>query len=140
MTTTLPDNELNKELKARLQNMEVGNEMFKFFVSRITSQKVKFYFLVTTQLNQPEVTKCGKGWRNSTEIQVTTIYPKNTGSKALMNDATDGVIREIEDFSLPVTTGLKVSTVDISVDNELVENTNSEIVYRKIVRLETLIN
>lgn len=140
MTTSLPDNEINKELRARLHNMEIESQMFKFYVSRVTSGNPKLYFLISTQLNQPETTKCGKGWINSTEIQVVTIFHKNKGSKYLMNLATDGVIQELEDFSLPSSTGMKVSTVDISVDNELIEDTRSEVVYRKIIRMETTID
>ena len=139
MTTELPDNAINTELKARLHNMDIGGIIFKLYVSNVTSAKVKNYFLVGTQLNNPEPTKCGVGWYNETVIQVITIYPKNTGSKALMNNATNGVIQELEDFSLPVLTGLHINSVFLDVDNELIEDTASEIVYRKIIRMKTTI-
>lgn len=141
MIATLPDNEINKELKARLHNLEVGADLvlFKFFVSRVTNEKLKNYILVNTQLNQSDTTKCGKGWINSTEIQIVTILPKNSGSKALMNEATNDVIQELKDFALPLSAGIKVSLVDLDVENELVEETGSEIVYRKILRMETRI-
>lgn len=139
MITTLPDNAINTELKARLHNMEVGGETFKFYVTNVTSAKVKNYFLVGTQLNLPKHTNCGVGWFNETVIQVVTIYPKNTGSKALMNDATNDVIQELEDFSLPVLTGLIVSLVTLDIENELIEDTASEVVYRKIIRMKTTI-
>ena len=138
-TTALPDNDINTELKARLHNMEIDGNMFKFYVSNVTSAKVKFYFLVGTQINNADPTKCGKGWENATEIQVITIFPKNTGSKYLMNEATNGLIQELKDFSLPTATGLKVNRVRINVENELIEETRAETVFRKIVRIETRI-
>ena len=137
MTAQLPDNEINKELRSRLHNMEIGAHRFKFHISRATSARDKFYFLVSTQLNQKDANKCGNGWLNSTEIQVVCIFPKNTGSKNIMNLASNGVIEELQDFTLPSSTGLKVNLVDLSIDNEIVEDTKSEVVYRKIIRLET---
>lgn len=139
MTAQLPDNEINKELRSRLHNMEIGTYMFKFHVSRATSTRDKFYFLVSTQLNTKQSNKCGNGWINSTEIQVVVIFPKNTGSKNIMNLAANEAIQELEDFTLPSATGLKVNLVDLSIDNELVEETKSEVVYRKIIRMETSI-
>lgn len=136
MITALPDNEINKELKARLNNMEVGTATFKFYVSRVTSAKDSFYFLVGTQLNQPDNSKCGTGWIHATELQIITRFPKNTGSKALLNEATNDVIQELKDFSLPVITNMSVNLVSLNVENELIEDTASEIVYRKILRME----
>lgn len=137
MTAQLPDNEINKELRSRLHNMEIGTYMFKFHISKATSARDKFYFLVSTQLNAKQSNKCGNGWINSTEIQVVVIFPKNTGSKNIINLAANGVIQELEDFTLPSATGLKVNLVDLSIDNELIEDTQSEVVYRKIIRMET---
>jgi hypothetical protein len=136
MISALPDNEINKELKARLHNMDVGTETFKFYVSKVTSAKDRFYFLVNTQLNSPDNSKCGTGWIHATEIQVVCMFPKNTGSKALLNQATNDVIQELQDFSLPVASNISVSLVTINVENELVEDTAGEVVYRKILRLE----
>ena len=136
MISPLPDNEINKELKARLHNMEVDGQTFKFYVSKVTSAKDRFYFLVNTQLNAPDNSKCGTGWIHATEIQVVCIHPKNMGSKALLNEATNDLIQELQDFSLPTLSGMSVSLVTINVENELVEDVSSEVVYRKIVRLE----
>lgn len=140
MNTPIPDNEINKELKARLNNIDVAGENFKLFVSRVTSQRASNYFLVTTQLNQPERTKCGRGWRNSTEIQVTVILSSNKGSKRLLNSATERLRQGLDDFTLPSGSGLVVNYVELFVENELVETSGANTVYRKIVRMETVIN
>lgn len=140
MIAAFPDNEINKELFSRLNNLDVNGITFKFFVKRATSQEPKYYFLKSTQVSQPEFNKCGTGHITSTEIQVVVILPKNQGSEALLNMAVAALYVQLEDFSLPVSTGLKVNRVELSVDNDLTEETGSEVVYRKIVRMETTIN
>lgn len=139
MNAVLPDNEVNKEIASRLHNSEVDGLTFPLYVSRVTSGNPKQYFLINTQLNNQEFNKCGNGWENSTEIQVIVRQPKNTGSKVLLNNATQEVLSQLADFSLPSSTGLKVNRVELSVANELVDERGNEIVYQKIIRLETSI-
>ncbi|MEM6895719.1 MAG: hypothetical protein AAF554_18640, partial [Bacteroidota bacterium] len=83
--------------------------------------------------------KCGDGWENSTEIQIIIRSKKNQGSKALLNQAAQSVLNELQDFSLPISTGLAVNSVILSDVNELVDDRGSEIVYQKILRMETSI-
>lgn len=135
MNTSLPDKHIRKEIWTRIHNAEIDGVTFPCYDSRVTSANVKNYYLITTQLNQPSRTKCGRGWTNSTEIQVVNIVKKNQGSKLLIDNATDEILTELDDFSLPIASGMKVSEVDLSVDNELVEVLDSHIIYRKIVRL-----
>lgn len=139
MNAVLPDNEVNKEIASRLHNSEVDGVTFPLYVSRVTSGNPKQYFFINTQLNNQEFNKCGNGWENSTEIQVIVRQPKNTGSKVLLNNATQEVLSQLADFSLPSSTGLKVNRVELSVANELVDERGNEIVYQKIIRLETSI-
>lgn len=137
MNTALPDNAINAEIKARLHNSDVNGVNFPLYLSRVTSANEKNYYLINTQLNQPTSTKCGKGWLHSTEIQVIVVLDTNEGSKKLLNEATELLRQELEDFSL---TGFAVNKIDLSIENELVTNTESEIVYQKIIRLEIQIN
>lgn len=139
MNAALPDNHINKEVYDRLHNSVVDGETFPLYVSRVTNGNPKQYFLINTQLNDQEYNKCGNGWTNSTEIQVIVRLKKNEGSKVLMNNATQEVLTELEDFSLPVSTGLKVNSVALSIANEIVDERGSEIVYQKIIRMETSI-
>ncbi len=139
MNAVLPDNFINRELRARLDNLEVDGISFRLFDSRVTSSNPRQYFLISTQLNNQEFNKCGNGWENSTEIQVIVRADKNSGSKALLNNATQEVLTELSDFSLPQSTGLVVNRLELGVANELVDERGSEIVYQKIVRMETSI-
>ena len=59
MIAPFPDNPINTELYNRLNNLDVNGTTFKFYVKQVTSDKQKFYFLKSTQLNQPDFTKCG---------------------------------------------------------------------------------
>lgn len=140
MNTIVPDKFIRKEIYDRIHNMDINGTMFKCFDTRSTANDQDFYTLVSTQLNQPELSKCGNGWSNSTEIQIITRYPKNTGSRVMIDDAVNEVIEELTEFSLPVSTGLKVNQQQLSIDNEIVNVERGEIVYTKIVRLETTIN
>lgn len=140
MNTIIPDKHIRKEIYDRIHNAEVNGITFKCFDNRVTSSNAKNYFLLSTQLNQPNRTKCGRGWLNSTEIQVITRSPKNQGSRVLLDNAVNEVISLLEDFSLPTATGLKVIINDLSVDNELTDFEGAEIINIKIIRLTTTVN
>lgn len=137
MIAALPDKHIRKEVYDRIHNSVINTVTFPCYTERVTSGNPDAYFLVSTQLNQPEFNKCGDGWENSTEIQVVVRLKRNSGSKVLLDDATQEVLSELQDFSLPSSTGLKVNQVTLSVDNEIVDERGSEIVYQKIIRLET---
>lgn len=137
MIATFPDNAINQELKARLHNLDVNGTTFKFYIKNVTSESQKFYFLKSTQISQLDFNKCGTGHITSTEIQVVVILPKNQGSELILNKAIEALYTELEDFSLPVDTGLTVNRIELSVDNDLTEKIGGDIVYRKIVRVET---
>lgn len=131
----LPDKYIRKEIYDRLHNAVINGSTFPCYTSRVTSSTPDQYYLISTQLNNPEYNKCGNGWENSTEIQVIVRLHKNSGSKVLLDDATQELLTELDDFSLPVSTGLKVNWVDLTVENEIVDEQASEIVYQKIVRM-----
>lgn len=140
MNTNLPDKHIRKEIYDRIHNMEVDGVTFKCYNQRTVAKNDKQYFLVTTQLNQPNRSKCGRGWFNSTEIQVVVRKPKNFGSVLLLDNAVDSVLTELESFSLPISSGMKISEDDVSVDNQIEEITGGEIIYTKILRLVSKVN
>lgn len=137
MISAFPDNQINAELKTRLNNLDVNGTIFKYYVKNVTSDNQKFYFLKSTQITQPEFNKCGTGHITSTEIQVTVILSKNKGSELILNNAVAALYSALDGFSLDAGTGLVVNRSELSVDNDLTEKTGANIVYRKIVRLET---
>lgn len=140
MNTGNPDKHIRKEIYDRLHNSEVNTLTFKCYDTNVTSANDNQYFIIGTQLNQPNRTKCNRGWINSTEIQVVVRLKKNVGSRVLLDDAIDLVLTELDSFSLPVLSGFKISLSELSIENELVEETPSEIFYTKILRIETTIN
>jgi hypothetical protein len=140
MNTANPDSFVRKEIRARLHNMEVDTLTIPCFDNRVVNSNSKNYILISTQLNQPNRTKCGRGWINSTELQVVVRQDKNTGSRVLLDNITTQVIEELDDFQLPTMDGMKVSLVELSVDNEFSQELQGEIITVKVVRLETTIN
>lgn len=140
MNTANPDKYIRKEIYDRLHNSEVNTLTFKCYDTNVTSANDNQYFIVGTQLNQPLNTKCNRGWINSTEIQVVVRTRKNTGSRVLLDDAVNTVLTELDSFSLPSSSGMKVSLSEVYIENELTEELQSEIFYTKVLRLETTIN
>ena len=140
MNTMNPDKYIRKEIYDRIHNAEVDGIVVKCYDSRVTANDPEQYFLISTQLNQPNRTKCGRGWINSTEIQIIVRRPKNEGTRVFLDNLVNEVLVELDEFSLPVVSGFKVSLDDLTIDNEIVEETKSEMFYTKILRLETVIN
>jgi len=140
MNTANPDKYVRKEIYDRIHNAEISGIMVKCYDTRATVGSDKQYYLISTQLNQPERTKCNRGWLNSTEIQCIVIRKKNEGSRVFLDDMTDKVLTELDDFSLPLASGMKVSLSEVSIDNEVADDSGSEIYYSKIIRLESTIN
>lgn len=138
--TKNPNKHIRKEIYDRIHNADVDGVTFKCFDSRVPSSDEKNYFLINTQLNQPNRTKCGRGWINSTEIQVICITKTNEGSRVLMDNAVDEVLEELEEFTFPTSVGMKVNLDELSIDNEIIEKKHGEITYTKIIRLQTTIN
>jgi len=135
-----PDKYIRKEIYDRIHNAEVDGIVVKCYDSRVTANDPEQYFLISTQLNQPNRTKCGRGWINSTEIQIIVRRPKNEGTRVFLDNLVNEVLVELDEFSLPAITGFKVNLDDLTIDNEIVEETKSEIFYTKILRLETTVN
>lgn len=132
----IPDNLINARIKTLAHNMVVDSKTFPVFVSRATTSRSKNYILINTQLNQPEFNKCGDGWENSTEIQIIVILDTNAGSKVLLNNATNELISRLENFTLSTVT---VNKNHLSVVNEITENRKGQVIYTKVMRLETSI-
>lgn len=137
MSSVIFDNEINLEVYNRLNGLTVDGVTCPLYVSKVTSEDVKNYYLINTQLNLKESTKCGDGWDNSTEIQVVSIEPLNVGSKKMLNNMTNAALVALSNFDFAAAS---VNEFDINVENELVENTNQSVVYRKILRLRIKIN
>lgn len=136
MNADLPNKHIRKEIYDRLNNSTIGGETFPVFTERATNSNSKNYYLISTQLNNQEFNKCGNGWENSTEIQVIVRRKRNEGTKVLLDDAVQNVLTELQDFSLPSATGLKVNRIELSIANEIVDERGSEIVYQSIIRME----
>lgn len=139
MNANYPNKYIRSEIYDRLHNADINGTTFPVFTERATVSNSKNYYLISTQLNTQTFNKCGNGWDNSTELQVIVRRRKNEGTKLLLDDAVQEALTELDDFSLPSTTGLKVNRVELSVDNEIVDERGSEIVYQTIIRMLTSI-
>lgn len=137
--TENPNKYIRKEIFNRVSGMVIGGITFKVFdsVGYITSEKA--YVVVMSQLNQPLNTKCNKGWINNTEIHIIYKSDKKQGSRLGIDDAVQELLNRLDNFSI-TDTEVTCSRSEIYMDEDTVEETDSEIIYRKVVRLETIIN
>lgn len=132
----LPDKHIRKAIHGAIHNMTVNGVKFPCYTEQTgIAGSVKRFTLISTQLNVPTFTKCGRGWRNTTQVQVIVISAVNQGSKVLMDDAASAVIDALEVLQIDQTSGMRINKRDVSVINEFSDESGTGIVYRKIIQL-----
>lgn len=132
---SLPDKWIRKAIYDAINNMVVDTITFPCYTEQTGGYSGNYYTLLSTQLNSSSETKCGRGWINDTEVQVIVRVPKNQGSKLLIDNATDAVITALDSLTLDAGSGMKINDREVNIANEFSDETTSQIIYRKIVRL-----
>lgn len=136
---SLPDKWIRKAIYDAINGMTVDGQVFPCYTEQTGTNTDDYFTLISTQLNESDNTKCGRGWINDTEVQVIVRAPRNQGSKLLVDNATDTVISALDSLSLDGLSGMVINEKDVSVVNEFSDETIGEVVYRKILRLTTRI-
>ena len=132
----LPDKHIRKAIHAAVHNMTVNGVKFPCYTEQTgIAGSVKRFTLISTQLNQPTYTKCGKGWRNTTQVQVIVIAAVNQGSKVLIDDASEALIDALEVLQVSHSSGMRINKRDVAVLNEFSDESGTGIVYRKVIQL-----
>jgi hypothetical protein len=101
------------------------------------SEKAPHYILMTTQASNPEdVHKCGYRWSSSILLDVVTTYPAggNTGSRVIADDIAEEVMNRVNGLLMEPTSGLKILTRHVYLENDIAFSTSEIIVQRKLVR------
>ena len=142
MVKTLPDKYVRKAVYDAINGIVVDSEAILCYDSRSTGSNVDNYTLMTTQTNSVDKrTKCGYDWQSSILIEVFTRYnlTGNTGSRLLADNILDEVRSATDTLTLDGASGLDIVTQIQSFPNDLVSETNNEIIIRKFMRIEFLI-
>ena len=144
MTKTLPDKWIRKAVKDALAGLVVSSKEINVYDSRTGKESPSEFILITTQSNEVDkATKCDYRWRSTLDIEVVTRAqnPGNTtGNRVLADDILDAAKTLIHNMSLDVASGLSIITQTQSFPPDININTTTEIVNRKFLRLELLIN
>ena len=142
MVKTLPDKYIRKAIYTAINNIVVDTKTIPCFDSRTTLSSPDNYTLMTTQTNSVDKrTKCGYDWESSILIEVFTRYKLtgNTGSRLLADNILDEVRNLTDTLTLDGASGLDIVTQIQSFPNDLISETTNEIIIRKFMRIEFLI-
>lgn len=146
ITLALPDKYIRKAIYTLLggaSGVTVNTKNVKCYDSRITGSTIPAqYILMTTQTNRvSEVVKCGNRWESSILLDIVTRYSAtgNTGSRLLADDIAE-TVRALLVNDLTLEGGLNVVHQKLDFPNDIVSLTENENVFRKLIRVELLIN
>ena len=138
MDKVFPDKYIRKALYDLLDGIEVDDNTIRIYDTRVTGVDIpNHYILMTTQTAEVDnFNKCEHAWDSTIVLDITTTYqrPGNPGSRLLLDDITEEVRFELEDY-LTLGGGLEVIDQDISFPGDIPTITQNEIVYRRILRL-----
>mgnify|MGYP001815209629 CR=1 FL=1 len=142
MVKALPDKWVRKAIYNAVNNIVVDGKTIPCYDSRVTSNGVNNYTLMTTQTNTVDKSnKCAYDWNSSILIEVYTKYGLNgnTGSRLLADNILDKVRELTDTLVLDAVSGLDIVTQTQSFPNDLTSETTNEIIFRKFIRIEFLI-
>lgn len=144
MVKTLPDKYIRKAIYNAINGIIVNGYSIPCFDTRVpNNDKRNYYVIMSTQSNEvAKDTKCGYKWQSQILLDITTIYDVNgnTGSRLMADEILNTVIQNTDSLTLDVTSGLEIITQTQSFPNDLNATSGNKIVYRKLMRIEFLIN
>ena len=144
MVKTLPDKWIRKAVHTAINDIVVNTYSIPCFDTRLpNNDKRNFYVLMTTQSNEVDKSnKCEYRWESQILLDVVTVYDVsgNTGSRKMADDILDAIKTATDTLTLDVASGLEIITQSQSFPSDLNTITSNEIVYRKLMRIEFLIN
>lgn len=139
----LPDKYIRKAIFDLCNGIVVSGNTINVYDSRVTgSVTPNHYILLTTQTNVlSEGTSCGYRWESSILIDIVTRFygSGNTGSRLLADDIAQEVLRLL-DTNITLAGGLNVLMRRIDMPNDISSVTENENIFRKLIRLELLMN
>lgn len=143
MVKTLPDKYIRKAVFNAVNNIVVDTITIPCYDTRVTGSVKDNYILMSGQSNEVDKSnKCADKWESQILLEIYTSYDSqgNTGSRLLADNILDKVRELTDTLTLDVASGLEIVTQNQSFPNDLTSTTTNQIVYRKFIRIEFLIN
>jgi len=139
MEKTLPDKWIRKAIFDLLDEITVDGETIYCYDTRLTGAlNPDFYIIMSSQSNEVDKSnKCEYLWDSDILLDIRTVYKRagSTGSRLLADNILDAVRNLVKDIQLDVASGLVINNRILSFPNDLNEIDESEIIYRKFLRL-----
>lgn len=143
MDKALPDKWVRKAVYDAVDGVIVDTNTINCYDSRVTASTETNYILLSTQSNEVnDANKCEYVWESQILIEVFTraSLSGNTGSRLLADNIADSVRNLTKDLKLDAASNLTIIRQKQSFPSDLVAETDSDIIYRKFIRIEFLIN
>lgn len=141
MNKNLPDKWVKKAVYSAINDINVNGVIIPCYSVRADNE-TNFYTLLTTQTNnQTTSNKCESQWLSTILIDIVTIYngTNNPANSTFVSDITHAIIQATNNLSLDTQSGLRIENQNISINN-LDNQTNTQNVFRKLLRIEMTIN
>jgi hypothetical protein len=143
MNKTLPDKWVRKAVYDEVNNIVVSGKTIPCYDSRITGRTIpQHYILMTTQTNLVDkANKCEYRWESSILLDIITTYKSsgNTGSRLLADNIADSVRNLTDSLTLGAGSGLSIISQIQSFPNDISTITTNENIFRKLIRIEFVI-
>ena len=144
MIKPLPDKWVRKAVYDAINNMVVDTIEIPCFDTRVVANGgANHYVLMTTQTNSVDkTTKCENSYESSILLDIVTSYDGagNVGSRLLADNIADKVRELTDNLTLDVASGLTILKQTQDFPNDIATITDTENVFRKLIRLELFIN
>jgi len=140
MNKALPDKWVRRAISNAINGMVVDGVVIKVYDYRATGVDVSdYYVLMTVQSNEVDKNnKCEYFWDSEILLDIVVKYlrPGNIGSRLFADNILDSVRTNLLNFQLDVASNLEVINQSFSFPNDLNFVSDSEIVFRKFLRLK----
>jgi hypothetical protein len=146
MNKILPDKWIRKAISDLINDITVNTETIPCFDTRVVARQgvfPDFYTVMTTQSNLVDKNnKCEYHWDSEILLDIRATYSRtgNSGSRVMVDDMANEVRNLIQNVQLDAGSGLTVINRTFAFLADLAEETESNIVYRKILSVRLLIN
>ena len=142
MNKTLPNKWVRKAVYDAINDIIVDGVTIPCYTSRVDND-YHFYTILATQTNNQRTTnKCESHWVSSILIDIVTIYngTNNPANRSFVDNITDAIIQATNNLTLDVISGLKIEVQNIVGLDNLDNQTDTQNVFRNLLRYELTIN
>lgn len=118
------------------QLADIGVPIWSHKVPKTVKPKPLKYVLISSQTkNETEKDKCGFEWLCSVTLDITSVLGQGQSNMAALDDLEELILSRIDD-DLPVGEGFVVKSADIVESRDVVFETQSQTVERRILIYE----